>query len=162
MFLSEVLGTPVSVNVDGETIEFPRLRMSDYARLEGEMRGHRHAVNRELLDECQITGNERYVHLRDAEGQPVTLAHMRAYLQLAAGSKSALTMSLKRAGKTDREAADTIEKLDMLSAHQIASVVVGFAEVVAEGTANPLAQSGTGEQKSDSSEPSAPAKTPQA
>lgn len=145
---SDAFGSPVVRSVNGEDVEFPRITGRDYGQLEGAIREKLMAVDRELLDECQITGKERFEKLRESANQPITMGHVDAALQTHEFARKALEVSLKKAKHPSPAA--VIDALPVAEASDLARVLVGFL-VPFDRTSQ---SSGTGSpQRSDATTP---------
>lgn len=120
-------GGPIVEHVPGiGDVSFPRLQMPEYGTLEQLVRNRKAAKDRALLDECRITGADRFVALRDDNAKEVTFAKVDEYLRTKEGIERAIKMSLAKAGKTDAEATDVLGRLQPVEASDLARELAGF------------------------------------
>jgi hypothetical protein len=141
---SQAFGGPV--RRDG--VDWPRLLMSDYAKLEGRVRENRRFLARQLLEECGVTSpGDKFVGMRDAATSEVSALDVNAYLGTSAGAKAALELSLAKTEHPDK--AKLIESMPIMDAAELARELVGFLD--------PEKKAGKKEKKEGDANPPNPA-----
>jgi len=143
----DTYAAPVSFKVGGETVEFPRLLLPDYARLEAAERTRRTAVVDAIIAAAGMEGVARATFAAQQLAAPVPMRAVEEFVDTAPGARAALRLSLKRAGKSEKEADAVIDRLTYQDAALYAGVVAGFltlrpapAPRPPEASADPLPQ----------------------
>jgi hypothetical protein len=121
---SDAFGSPVVRKINGAEVSFPRLVGRDYGVLEDAVRAKLAAVDREVADECELSGRERFDRLRECAARPVTLADVEVALHGQEFSDKALEISLKKAGHP--KPADVIDTMPAGDKTMLAQILVGF------------------------------------
>ncbi len=111
-----------------DTVDMPALSTKEYEQIESTVRANRRAELTGYLTECKIAGAERFVALRDARPDSVTIAQVWSYLETLDGARKAIRLSLIKAGKSEEQANVLIERLDFPDAANLALALVRFAE----------------------------------
>jgi hypothetical protein len=139
--------------------DWPRLLMPQYGLLESAAIERKQSVVKLLLDQCQITGPDRFVFLREHLAAPIAPVEVKAYTATKPGTHKALDLSLRMAGvESEAERNEAIEALPYHEASILAGLVAGFLEEVppeADGS-DPTPPGGTGATTPGLSESSAP------
>lgn len=144
---SEAFASPVVLSLGGEDVSFARLNLRDYGVIESAVREKMVAVDRELLNEAEVTGKERFNALRESANHRVTVGEVFVALETEEFARKTLRLSLKKSGITDVKAADAlIDRLDGHEAGQLAKLLTGLLRPLPE----PAKSSGSGSpEKSD-------------
>jgi hypothetical protein len=124
-------GAPITEKVGGQDVPFPRLLMKDYAVLESQVRANYKAIVRATLDECKISGKDRYEELLRVDGTEVTMDNVRAYVRTSGGVRKCFELSLAKAGKTAEEIDKIFAAFDVSDAANLAESLVGLSFRVA-------------------------------
>ncbi len=111
-----------------EVVDLPALSTKEYEQIESTVRANRRAELTGYLTECKITGAERFVALRDARPDSVTIAQVWSYLETLDGARKAIRLSLIKVGKSEEQANALIERLDFPDAVNLALALIRFAE----------------------------------
>lgn len=94
-----------------ETVDLPALGTDEYAEIETTVRTNRREELTRYLNECKITGKDRFDALRDARPDAVNVAQVWAYLETSDGARRAFLLSAAKAGKTDEQARSLYKQL---------------------------------------------------
>ncbi len=121
---SDAFASPVVRKVGGEDVEFPRLVGTLYGQLESAVKEKMAAVDRELLDECEVVGKERFDKLRETANFKITMGHVNEALLTYEFARKALEISLKKAKHPS--IGPTLDKMETADMSDLARELVGF------------------------------------
>lgn len=115
-----------SEKFEEETVELKALGTKEYEQIEARVRANRRGELTTYLNECKIQGPERFVSLRDARVDNVTVGLVWTYLNTGDGARHAVTLALTKAGKSAEQATELYERLDFPDASDLALALVRF------------------------------------
>ena len=115
MAISDAFPGPVSLDVAGERVEFPLLKMSQLGAFERQIIDARNARLRRTADERKLNAEQSARFIEYGEMEEIELSHLIRHGASLAGSQEYVLASLKNAGKSEADAKAIIERMRPVS-----------------------------------------------
>lgn len=122
----QAFNVPYVIVLATQTYEFPRLSPPEVAGLAARIKARNVAAVKSLCEECNVVGVEKLKVVKQAQDEEATINSVWKHAMSIDGAREIIVMSLKKAGKSDEEIAQTIHEIGPELTTQAAIIVTGF------------------------------------